>query len=126
MGLNGARETLGILNAQFSILEDISRKLAVTPFKDSDIPQLVEKSGLVPSGAASTRAKNIIDEVLLRFHHGQGAELESSKGTAWGAYNAVVEYVDHYRGKNAEKRAESAILGSGSAIKESAFSLLSA
>lgn len=125
MGLQNARETLGILNNQFTLLEDVSRKLTHVSFAEKDIPQLLTKSGLIPAEAdPSSRAKNIMEEVLLRFKHGAGSELASAKGTAWGAYNAVVEYVDHYRGTNPLKRAESSVLGSGANIKEKALELL--
>jgi phage/plasmid-like protein (TIGR03299 family) len=126
IGLNQAKETLGILNNQFSLLESLSKKMSHVSFSEKDIPQLLVKTGMIPSETEqSTRAKNIIEEVLNKFRYGQGASLESAKGTSWGAYNAVVEYVDHFRGDNAVKRAESSILGSGAAIKEKALSLLS-
>lgn len=126
IGLNQAKSTLGILNNQFSLLESLSKKMTHVSFSDKDIPQLLEKTGMVPHEIErSTRAKNIIDEVLSKFHYGQGADYESAKGTAWGAYNAVVEYVDHARGSDKIKRAESSILGSGSVIKQKAMALLS-
>lgn len=127
MGLMDAKNTLGILNNQFSLLENVSRQLTHVSFDAKNIPQLLTKSGMIPNEPdASTRAKNIIDEVTQRFYHGAGADLASAKGTAWGAYNAVVEYVDHFRGSNANKRAESSILGTGANIKEKALELLTA
>lgn len=127
IGLSSARETLGILNNQFTLLEDVSRKLTHVTFEAKNIPQLLTKAGMIPAVTnqeASTRAKNIIDEVTQRFHVGAGANLQSARGTAWGAYNAVVEYVDHFRGSNDVKRAESSILGSGANIKERTLELL--
>jgi phage/plasmid-like protein (TIGR03299 family) len=125
MSLEGARNTLGILNNQFSLLEDLSRKMSKMPFDSRNIGQLVMKTGMIPNESEqSTRAKNIIEEVLQKFHYGQGSNLKSAKGTAWGAYNAVVEYVDHFRGSDSVKRAESSMLGSGAMVKEKALSLL--
>lgn len=127
IGLNQAKETLGILNTQFNLLETLSRKMTHVAFNESAIPQLLVKNGMIPNEPAenrSTRASNIIEEVLAKFHHGQGAELKSARNTAWGAYNAVVEYVDHYRGSNPIKRAESSMLGSGALIKEKTLALL--
>lgn len=125
--LNEARKTLGIWNTQFTLMETLSKKLTHVQFDAKNMEQLLIKSGMIPNEPIddrSTRAKNILDEVIQRYETGKGAELKSAKGTAWGAYNAVVEYVDHFRGKDAAKRAESSILGSGSQIKEKALSLL--
>lgn len=51
-----------------------------------------------------------------------GPSAEFGKGTLWGAYNAVTDYVDHYRGgKSAERRFAAVILGAGKALKQQAF-----
>ncbi len=48
--------------------------------------------------------------------------MVSAKGTAWGAFNAVAEYVDHVRGSDElEKRANSLLFGSGAALKQAAW-----
>ncbi len=125
MGLEEARATIGILNNQFTLLEDLSKKMAGVTFAEKDMAQLVSKAGLIPAAdAASTRAKNIIAEVTQSFLTGPGAKLPNARGTAWGAYNAVVDYVDHLRGSDAVKRAESSILGQGANVKEKALALL--
>ncbi|WP_426207771.1 DUF932 domain-containing protein [Massilia sp. TWP1-3-3] len=54
--------------------------------------------------------------------HGRGAELASSKGTAFGLLNAVTEFVDHQRrAVSSDHRLESAWFGQGAAIKEKAL-----
>lgn len=55
---------------------------------------------------------------------GNGAELPSSKGTAWGLLNAVTEFVDHKRrSRSEENRLDSAWFGQGSAMKQKALDL---
>jgi uncharacterized protein DUF932 len=46
-----------------------------------------------------------------------------AKGTLWGAYNAVTEYVDHYRGARVDEtqRLKSMWFGAGERIKKHAF-----
>jgi len=68
------------------------------------------------------RRATVVDLVA----HGQGAEL--AKRTAWGAYNAVVEYVDHvwpyeeYTGAApTSRRLEQAIFGPGFDLKAQAL-----
>lgn len=48
---------------------------------------------------------------------------ENIRNTGFGLFQAVVEYADHYNGKNADKRAIAAISGSSDALKRRAFDL---
>lgn len=122
-----AQEYLGVVNRQVEMLETLSRKLIATPFKDSQMSEYLEKIGAIKSeDKKSTRANNVINEVLNRFHFGKGSEFKTSKQTAWGAYNAVTEYVDHFKGSDKEKRAESSLLGQGARIKAKALHVLTA
>jgi phage/plasmid-like protein (TIGR03299 family) len=53
---------------------------------------------------------------------GRGAELDSSKGTAFGLLNAVTQYIDHERrALSMDHRLDSAWFGQGASTKTSAF-----
>jgi len=53
---------------------------------------------------------------------GQGSELISASGTAWGLLNSVTEYVDHERrARSKEFRLDSAWFGQGAALKQRAL-----
>lgn len=60
--------------------------------------------------------KNIIE---LR-QSGKGMELKGSKGTFWGALNAVLEFVDHHQ-KTEDSPVPYALLGEGMDLKLQAF-----
>lgn len=128
MSLDSIRESIGLLNNQFNVIENLSNKMADAPFSLEKMPTVLEKVGLIPAeNDRSTRALNIIDEVSRLFDgYGRGSNMSGSKGTTWGAYNAITEYVDHHRGSNKDKRAESAAIGSGANVKEKALEILSA
>ncbi|KQV46613.1 DUF932 domain-containing protein [Duganella sp. Root336D2] len=72
------------------------------------------------SGGASDRT---MAKVMALFDgHGRGAELASSKGTAFGLLNAVTEFVDHERrARSADHRLDSAWFGQGLSVKEKAL-----
>lgn len=54
--------------------------------------------------------------------NGKGAELASSKGTAFGLLNAVTEYVDHARqARSTDNRLDSAWFGVGATLKQKAL-----
>ena len=78
-----------------------------------------------------------IDTTLELFENGRGNDMHDVRGTAWAAYNAVTEFVDHYRpvGRGTataeqktddvvDKRLNSAWFGTGSDIKQTAWDTL--
>lgn len=120
------QEQLGIVNQHFDLFGEAATALAKVKMKSADLKILVKKTGLIPNETdsdMSTKAKNIMDEVSRLFEAGKGANLLSAKGTAWGAVNAVVEYVDHVRQKDDDARAKSQLFGKGSRIKQRAWDL---
>lgn len=80
-----------------------------------------------PDQSPSTRAQHNHDTLVQLFRRGTGTEGR----TAWDAFNAVTEFVDHRRtvrahdGRSrAEARFESTILGSGDDLKATAYDWL--
>ena len=73
--------------------------------------------------ASQTANERAMAKVLALFNgHGKGAELASSKGTAFGLLNSVTEFVDHERrARSPDYRLESAWFGQGAALKEKAL-----
>ena len=66
--------------------------------------------------AKSTKARNIIENVVDRFENGMG----NNGKTAWDLYNGVTEYIDHEHGRDGT-RLESSLLGAGANKKAKAF-----
>lgn len=126
MSLSNIKSELGMIQDQFSIMEKLSEKMAEQPVSQGKLVSILETVGVVPKeDKRSTRALNIIDEVSRLFDRGAGTNLRNVRGTAWGAYNAITEYVDHYRGSDTLKRQESSAVGSGARLKERALEVLS-
>lgn len=127
-----AQKVLGLSATYFNAFQEQAVQLVNTPFSDKQMSDMVAK--LVPgavdeNGSVSSRAGNIQDELKSLFVYGRGHE--GIRGTAWAAYNAVAEYVDHHRstrttdGQDASSaRMESAWFGSGKAMKDSAMGLI--
>lgn len=65
-----------------------------------------------------------MDILMSIFEKGSGADLPTTHGTLFGAFNTVTDYVDHY-GRRSEKstRMESLLSGHGDGIKQRAFTL---
>lgn len=66
--------------------------------------------------------RTITKAMALFEGHGRGADLASSKGTAYGLLNSITEFVDHQRrARSTDHRLESAWFGQGAALKEKAL-----
>jgi phage/plasmid-like protein (TIGR03299 family) len=74
---------------------------------------------------ASTRINNVVDEVMGLVETGIGSDIAGVRGSVWGAYNAVTEFIDHKRGVRGgeSNRIGSIWFGQGSAVKQRAFSI---
>ena len=73
-----------------------------------------------PSTLANERAIKRVQ--ALYEGHGQGSELTSAKGTAWGLLNSVTEFVDHQRrARSQDYRLDSAWFGAGALLKKRAL-----
>jgi phage/plasmid-like protein (TIGR03299 family) len=77
-----------------------------------------------------TRTRNMLDEIEQLFDGSQmGAQLAERRGTWWGAYNAISEYMDHHKGaretrNNSESQnlTASILFGSAKQVKQKALS----
>lgn len=72
--------------------------------------------------AGLTNEKAMTKAMSLYEGQGRGAELASSKGTAFGLLNSVTEFVDHERrARSTDHRLDSAWFGQGRALKQKAL-----
>jgi phage/plasmid-like protein (TIGR03299 family) len=79
---------------------------------------------VIPSmGVNPTRAENVRQTIMELFESkGKGCTLDSSKGTAWGLYNAVTEYITHVKEyKKDTSRLDAVWFGSGNTMNNNAF-----
>lgn len=73
-----------------------------------------------PAGLTNERA--ITKAMSMYEGRGRGAELASSKGTAFGLLNSVTEFVDHERrARSTDHRLDSAWFGQGAILKQKAL-----
>lgn len=123
-----AREVLKLTDHYYKVMEYDFNRLLDEQYSAGQMRTLTET--LFPSdGKPSTKTKNNRAKVLELFHTGRGQAAVAN--TRWAAWNAVTEYVDHYatvrrhgEAPEGEARMNSAILGSGSDLKQKALNLL--
>lgn len=115
---------LGLLDDSFKQFEEQANLLAQRKMSDKEAIRFIMNvlTGEDDAEKLSTRSANVVKHVYgLYTGNGMGSSLRSANGTAWGALNAVTEYVDHEQGRNVNNRFRSAQFGVGATTKADAF-----
>ena len=83
-----------------------------------------------PEQGSRTRARNIRRRLWELFETGRGQDIPQVRHSAWAAFNAVTEFVDHHRPtrarsehERASRRLQSQWFGSGARLKAQAWDL---
>lgn len=133
--LEEARSALGVAAQYFDAAGQAYRALAAKDltagrfeaFLDGFLP-LPPVDAPSSEAAVAERDRLILarDRVRVLFEQGAGTEIPGVRGTAWAAYNAATEWIDHVRTarKNGELRknaAEAAVLGVGQELRDRAM-----
>ena len=124
--LKQAHEILGLTNRLYEQLNYIFNRMSKTKVTHVTLNDYVKKVFPDPPIVERlSRTENIRHKVLELSEVGTGANM--AKGSLWGAYNAVTEFVDHIRldAKNDSTRLKSMWFGSGEGIKKRAFTVAS-
>lgn len=115
------------VSASFDALRSAAEVLAATSVSSARFANFLEKLLPAPRDSLVEDSRAYKKMVSLFQGVGMGSRLVSSAGTAWGALNAVTQYVDHeVVARSAENRQESAVFGAGAALKTRALQLLAA
>ena len=102
-------------------LKNLSER-KVKPAEAQNYVWRVFNDGSNKSSTSSSNERAMAKVMALFEGSGQGADLSSAKGTAFGLLNSITEFVDHERrALNPDNRLDSAWFGQGAAIKQKAL-----
>jgi phage/plasmid-like protein (TIGR03299 family) len=115
------KQQLGLSSASWTDFIYQMKKLSERKVKSNEAEAFV--SSLLTDPAAKFTNERAVKKILeLYGGHGRGADLASSKGTAFGLLNAVTEFVDHERrARSTDYRLDSAWFGTGANLKNGAL-----
>lgn len=122
------RAGLAISLDEFDKFKQRAGVLALIPFSMSNMDAYLLKLLQPEKGEIDgdvIRKSLAYKKITDLFAGGQmGAEQDAVKGTAWGALNAVTEFIDHVKGRNQSSRLMEAWHGQGAKFKERAIEML--
>lgn len=96
-----ARKTLAESLKYFHIAAEVDEKMKNEKFTEEQLAKTVLKvfKGTEDVGDMSDRQvrsyDGILEDIIALTQRGMGVDLPGVKGTAWGAYNALTEFLDH-------------------------------
>jgi phage/plasmid-like protein (TIGR03299 family) len=116
------KTTLGLIDKAWSTFSDKARKLAQRSIEESVASSFFEKLLLQKDDKSlSARARREHASIMSLYGSAPGQNLDTAKGTLWGAVNAVSYYVDHVRSVRVGDRLDNAWFGAGGALKDKAW-----
>lgn len=125
-----AQEVLGLAHKFYEHLENqIDRLVAYHPTQ-AQLQDYFEVLYPDRQETPSSRTRNVRDKLMDLFESGRGQGISATRRSAWSAFNAVAEYVDHHRSTRggtpdlkAGRRLQSAWFGAGAQVKSDAWKL---
>lgn len=122
--MNFAGKILSQAGVYYDEVKNLFQSFAQKQLNGEQTRNYIHKS-LFDDNKETNSRSNKVTEVEGLMHTGRGSDIKGVRGTVWGAYNAVTEYVDHhkvYRGGDA-KRLEASQFGTGRHLKNKALKL---
>ncbi len=114
------KRSLGITVSAWDEFMYRMKHLSNRSVKDSEVRHFLLRVMGDPDTASISKGteRNMARVQALYDGQGLGADLVSSRGTAYGLLNAVTQFVDHERrARNQDNRLDSAWFGQGAALK---------
>lgn len=110
--LHEIRDVMDLASSTFSASAAQYKELAANDVNEADLKRYVRIIwGHNPDDEDA--CKTILPKIEELVECGAGNDRDGVRGTWWGAYNGVTEYLSHQRGSSDEKRLDSLWFGSG-------------
>lgn len=103
--LDRIRDIMDLVRADFASTTEQMKRLTTYKCDDAQLARYVREVFKPGCADDETAAKKTVEAIQPLFEGGRGAEL--ARGTMWGAFNAVTEYLTHEKGKDADNRLNS-------------------
>jgi phage/plasmid-like protein (TIGR03299 family) len=116
------RETIDLAHREFTATVEQYRRLMGKGINRNDLVKYIRfvfPPKPKESNQRRTGEEKIVPKVIRLFEEGRGSRQAGR--TYWGAYNAVNEYLNYFRGKNQDNTLKSLWFGSGAELNKRAL-----
>lgn len=116
------RNVMNFANQEFEATAEQYRYLASKGINSEDLDKYIKivlGIGEKSADEMTTRSKNIVSSIEDLFEGGRGSDIAGVRGTYWGAYNAVTEYLNYSKGRTANNRMDSVWFGQNGTDRKS-------
>lgn len=121
-------EVQGVINAadaSFEATAEQYRRMSKYRMTGKDLEKFVKivfpASHIEDEDRRKMFEKTNLETITRLFETGRGSDLKAHKGTMWGAYNAVTEYLSYEKGNTQAGRLNQLWFGDGQTINIKAF-----
>lgn len=118
------RDVMNFANQEFEATAEQYRYLASKGINSEDLDKYIKivlGIGEKSADEMTTRSKNIVSSIEDLFESGRGSDIAGVRGTYWGAYNAVTEYLNYSKGRTANNRMDSVWFGQNGTMNQKAL-----
>lgn len=120
--LAALRETISIANERFEATAEQYRRLARKSINQQDVRKYVyQVLDIKDESKASTRIKNIAQDMIDLAETGKGNDLPSVRGSIWASFNGITQYLSYNRGSSKESRLDSLWFGDSAVLNKKAL-----
>lgn len=109
--LDALREVMDLADREFAATAERFRFLAGRDISRTDLDTYVRRVFGITAETPNGQQSRILGAVERLFETGRGSDLATAKGTWWGAYNAVTEFLAYERGRGQDTRLNSLCFG---------------
>lgn len=122
--LENIRETINLINQEFEATAEQYRLLANKGINQADLQKYIKMVFRKDEEEdTSTRFDNILSRICELNEIGEGSDIPGVRGTLWGAYNSVTNYLSHEKGRTVENRLANNWFGIDTKINDRALEM---
>lgn len=119
------REIVNAADAKFEATAEQYRALAKADVNSEDLRKYVSvvfgTHTETDKQRRAMREERLTQDITRLFETGRGMDMKAAKGTAWGLYNAVTEYLSYEYGKTTDSRLNALWFGDSARTNERAM-----
>lgn len=115
------KEKLGLIDKAWSEFIGQARKMIAKAMASTDASSFFQGILSEKDGELSNKHQRQHETLMALFRSAPGQDVETAKGTLWGAVNAITYHADHVMRKTNHDRLDSAWFGAGNQLKEKAW-----